>query len=140
MVKCRLIHRLSLDPQLRQRIHLIPDRLARMRAIRQLARVRVRLVGVRRRNLGKMRGNSRRSQHLRLEVLPRPGRDLAFQARVVAQNPAIALLGVAQWVAREPLDAQLRVRAGGEVGEVAQNEDGGVRGANDGDAGGCVGG
>lgn len=55
----------------------------------------------------------------------------AFEARVVAQNPAVHVLGVAQGVAREPFDAEVRVCVAGEVEEVEECEDGAVRGADD---------
>lgn len=133
-------HRPALHAELRQGLRLVPDGLADVRAVGQLAPVRFGLIAVGGLDLDQVPRHGRRREDPGLQVLPRPGRHLALEARVVPQDPAVALLGVAQRVPREPLDAQARVgAAGGEVGEVAEDEDGGVGGADDADLDGLVG-
>lgn len=69
-----------------------------------------------------------------LELGARELGGLAFEAGVVAQDPAVGHeFGVAERVSREPFDAQVRMGGTAEVDQVHQGEDGAVRGADDGD-------
>lgn len=87
-----------------------------------------------------MFSDGRRCKYTGFEVCAGPNGDFTFETRIVAQNPAVTLLSVAERVAGEPFDAELGVGRCSKVGKVAEDEDGGVGGANDGDLGGFVGG
>lgn len=58
---------------------------------------------------------------------------LAFETRVVAQDPAVLGLCISQRMAGKPFDAQLRMRAVCEVEQVQKGQDGAVRGPHHGD-------
>lgn len=62
-----------------------------------------------------------------------------LQSCVIAQDPAVHEHRVAEGVAGEPFDAEVRVGFFGEGDEVEEGEDGAVGGADDGDGGGFVG-
>lgn len=141
--RCVIKHRrdsLALDPQLGQCFRPVPNGLAHVLAVRKLSRVRLRLVRVRGRDGRQVLADRRRGEHGGLEVCARPDGDFALEAGVVAQDPPVALLGVAEGMAGEPPDVELGVCGGGEIGEVAEDKDGRVRGADYGNLSGCVGG
>lgn len=124
-------HGPSVDAQLRQRVDRVPDSLAQVRAVGQLPSVRLGLglgVGARRARLDlvQVRGDGGRREHGGLEVLTGPGGDLALETSVVTLDPAVALLGIPQWVAGEPPDAQLGVGGARKIAEITEDEDGGV--------------
>lgn len=84
-------------------------------------------------HFGDVLGHVAVGRRVRLKVLARPLGCFAFETSVVAKDPAVALLGVAQLVAGEPGDAQVGFACAGQIVEVHKDEDGGVGGADDGD-------
>lgn len=121
--------------QLRQRVTGETDRLDDVRAVGEMLTVLFRLAGLATRavDLGDYLSRRGSGQLLVFQLGAGKVGGQALQAGVIAQDPAVHVLRVAQGVAGEPFDAEVRVGVLGEGVEVEEGEDSTVGGADDGD-------